>query len=109
MMANDPKSRSVGAWMSYAHAWANYLLKIGLFVGGIGFVLWYGHVQGGWIGVGIALALVLFALWIFQDGNFDRLLGAIGALVAFLFIAAVVGAGIIGFGYLIGIGIGMAK
>lgn len=109
MSENAKPQTSIRARLRYAGAWTNYLFKMALMFGGIGWALWYGYQQAGWIGVGLAIVFVSFVIWIFQDDNFDRVLQALGGVIALLFTVGVIVAGIIGIGYLLGVGIDLAR
>lgn len=101
--------KTIKGWLRYLGAWLNYLFKITLLFGGIAFAVWYGFTRAGLVGVALALVFLAFVFWIFQDDNFERALGAAWAILAFALVLGVIVAGVIGFGYLFGVGIEMAR
>ena len=109
IMSKTAWPNTIGGWLRYIGAWLSYLSKMGALIGGIGLAIWYGFTRAGLLGAGLAVVFLSFVFWIFQDDNFERALGAVGALLAFAFAAGVVVAGIVGFGYLFGVGMEMAR
>jgi hypothetical protein len=100
---------SIGAWLNYAWAWAKYLFTLLLILAGIGLTVWYGYTRAGWLGIAAAIMAVIFVSWLFTDDNFERLLSGVAGVIALLLILGLIVGAVIGVGYLLGIGMNMAR
>ncbi|MCX7356708.1 MAG: hypothetical protein NT015_00945 [Alphaproteobacteria bacterium] len=99
-------------WARYGWAWVKYLAMMGLFAAlalAALYAIWWGYQAGGWIGAGGALLLVMLLVGLATEEGREQLSIGASYIMAFAIVAAVVVGGIIGFGYLLGIGMHLAR